>query len=378
MKGLASFAVLLATAAMIGVARSGHEFPVYPSYYPHEIRIEAMAPGRAADLLFKGKIQAYIGPAPRFTSAAPDSIQAVDSLGSLVVVRVNPESALARDHAAACILAQTVVREIAGRHSELKFHPYPVTPYDGDYLYHADLADAASVRLVGNSAGAGATVALRPRVRAASALAKRLVRADWYTHGATWDVEIDEVSAADLAASSTMTTNGWVAPPWARSGWSRAALLLAPSVDDPRQQIRVRAALESLESGAVAGTVERINLERDLVSALTGSCRSVVAGYTVKREYINVDYSAGIENIAFDSIAGLNSWIFVRTVKLKDFPWNGWLSLGIDTPPSAAWNPIAGFSDPFGRLMWHAIGDPALLPSPDGAGWVLNRISDVR
>ena len=32
---------------------------------------------------------------------------------------------------------------------------------------------------------------------------------------------------------------------------------------------------------------------------------------------------------ASDSQAGFNSAIFLRTVKLKDFPWNGWLRLGI-------------------------------------------------
>jgi hypothetical protein len=378
MKALASVAVLLVGAGMIDVARGGHEFPVYPSYYPHEIRIETMAPDRAAGLLLAGKIQAYLGPGPHFPGAAPDSIRALDSLGSLVIVRVNPESSRARDHAAACVLARTVIREIAKRHGQVTFHPYPVTPYDGDYLYHADLAEAARMRWVGNSAGAGATVAPRLRVRGPSALAKSLVRADWYTEGSTWDVQIDEISAADLDASSIRAINGWVTPPWARSGWSRAALLLAPSVDDSRQQTRVRADLDRLESGAVAGAVERINLERDLVSELASGCRSVVAGYTVKREYINTEYSAGIENIAFDYTTGLNSSMFVRTVKLKDFPWNGWLSLGIDTQPVAAWNPIAGFSDPFGRLMWNAIGDPALLPSPNGAGWVLNRVSDVR
>jgi hypothetical protein len=378
MKRRTAFAVLLVAAGLIDVARSGHEFPVYPSYYPHEIRIETMAPDRAAGLLLEGKIQAYIGPEPRFSHASPDSIRAVESLGSLVIVRVNPESSRAQDPAAACVLARTVIREIAGRHGEFRFHPYPVTPYDGDYLYHADLADAARMRFVGTSAGAGATVAQRPRVRASTGLAKSLVRADWNMQGSTWDVDIDEVSAADLAAASTMVTNGWVAPPWARSGWSRAARLLASSVDDPRQQVRVRTDLDRLESGAFAGTVERIKLERDLVSELASSCRAVVAGYTVKREYMSADYSAGIENIAFDSVAGFNSPMFVRTVKLKDFPWNGWLSLGMDSRPAAAWNPIAGFSDPFGRQMWNAIGDPALLPSPNDAGWVLNRISDVR
>ncbi len=60
--------------------------------------------------------------------------------------------------------------------------------------------------------------------------------------------------------------------------------------------------------------------------------------------------------------SGFNSPIFLRTVKLKDFPWNGWLALGIDARPAAAWNPIGGFTDPFGRLMWFALGDPAADP----------------
>ena len=87
----------------------------------------------------------------------------------------------------------------------------------------------------------------------------------------------------------------------------------------------------------------------------------------MKREYFNAEFSAGIENIGYDSLAGLNAGIFLRTVKLKDFPWNGWLALGIDARPAAAWNPIAGFTDPFGRLMWSALGDPALLPAPYGS-----------
>jgi hypothetical protein len=119
-------------------------------------------------------------------------------------------------------------------------------------------------------------------------------------------------------------------------------------------------------------------LERELVTALAGGCRKIVAGYTVKRDYFSVEFSAGIENIAYDALTGLHSPMFIRTVKLKDFPWNGWLMLGIDGRPTTAWNPIAGMNDPFGRLMWFAIGDPALLPSPYEAGWMLNRISDVQ
>ena len=75
--------------------------------------------------------------------------------------------------------------------------------------------------------------------------------------------------------------------------------------------------------------------------------------------------------------AGFDSSIFVRTVKLKDFPWNGWLALGIDGKPAAAWNPIGGMVDPFGRLLGFTVGDPALLPSPYESGWMLNRIADL-
>jgi hypothetical protein len=102
-----------------------------------------------------------------------------------------------------------------------------------------------------------------------------------------------------------------------------------------------------------------------------------VAGYTLKREYFNADFSAGIENIGYDLITGLDSPMFLRTVKLKDFPWNGWLRLGIDAAPTTAWNPVGGMTDPFSRLMWSAIGDPALLPSPYDYGWMLNRIADL-
>ena len=116
-------------------------------------------------------------------------------------------------------------------------------------------------------------------------------------------------------------------------------------------------------------------LERRLVSRLTAGCERVVAGYAVRRERFNSEFSDGVENVASDSQTGFNSSIFVRTVKLKDFPWNGWLRLGIASRTAAAWNPVGGFTDHAGRLVWAALGDPALLPAPHGAGWVANRVN---
>ncbi len=171
--------------------------------------------------------------------------------------------------------------------------------------------------------------------------------------------------------------NGWLGPRWVRTGWFAAYRLLGDAIVDPERLRRIETDVERLRTGDYDGAVERINLERDLVGALVGGCRKTVAGYTVKREYFNSEFSAGIENIAYDAHEGFNSPMFIRTVKLKDFPWNGWLALGVDGRAKAAWNPIAGFTDPFGRLMWFTLGDPAAVPSPYDENWVFNRISDV-
>ena len=369
MKGLGRYAVPLCAAAAVTVAWGGHELPVYPSFYPHEIEIKSLAPEQAAGELRDGKIQAYVGEGPSLAGVPPDRIRAIESLGSFVIVRINPDSAPMRAEASACAAANSVIRVLAGQSGFIP-HPYPVTPFHGDYLHHADLAAAAKARFSGGEAPVHDL-----KVKARGRLAQNHPK--WSGRDADWDAEVVEVDAAELAASAMLSMNGWLAPFWVKTGWFHAERLLADAVDDAERRQHVESNLARLEAGAFSGLVERINLERDLVTALTGTCRKVVAGYTVKREYVNVEYSAGIENIGYDSIAGLNSPIFIRTVKLKDFPWNGWLTLGTGGKPTAAWNPIGGMNDPFGRLMGFAIGDPALLPSPYEAGWMLNRIADV-
>src|SRR5260370_39113117 len=121
--------MLLVVAALLvtlGVARGGHEMPVYPSYYPHEIAIETMPPERAADLLRDAKIQAYLGAAPRFPGAVPASLRAVESLGSFVIVRTNPDRP-AQAERAACAVVEAILRAMAGN-ARSRFHPYPATP----------------------------------------------------------------------------------------------------------------------------------------------------------------------------------------------------------------------------------------------------------
>ncbi|HYS93478.1 MAG TPA: hypothetical protein VEL48_08610, partial [Candidatus Acidoferrales bacterium] len=217
----------------------------------------------------------------------------------------------------------------------------------------------------------GSGVALR--VQTKGPLAERLVKAPARS-AKDWDATVEEIDAEGLLAAHGLSLGGWLGPPWLKDGWFHAYLLDARAPSDTAGRQALDALYRRLVTGAYDSPTTRIELERQLVSRLTAGCERVVLGYTVRREYFNAEFSQGVENISWDSQTGFNSAIFLRTVKLKDFPWNGWLRLGMATKAAAAWNPIAGFSDPAGRLLWAALGDPALLPSPYGAGWVPNRV----
>ena len=82
--------VLVAGAAVLGtMARGGHELPVYPSYYPHEIEIRTLSPDRADNELRKGEIrlcQRRFGP----RRGTAEQIRAIETLGSLIVAHINP------------------------------------------------------------------------------------------------------------------------------------------------------------------------------------------------------------------------------------------------------------------------------------------------
>jgi hypothetical protein len=353
--------------------RSDHEVPYYPSFYPQEIRLETVAPGAAAALLQSKRLHAYIGAVPHFTDQVPEHLAFMQSLRSYLVVAFNPASAALHEPAQRCAMALQSFAALARESPESIVHPYPVTPYHADYLQHVDRVEAAKTAL---RAGAAQTqeAGKRPLAwRASGQVAERLIGSLQTTDSPYWDVMLQEVLISDLVWPPGASVPDRPAPPWAREGWFQAYMLLAPTLHDPAQQQAVAGLYQRLIRGEYSSLVERVDLERQLVAGLTQGCERVVVGYVLQREYYNDDFSEGIENLAYDAQLGFNTPVFLRTVKLKDFLWNGWLKLGTNTPPTAAWNPLGGFSDGPGRLLWGALGDPALLPMPYNASWIPNR-----
>jgi hypothetical protein len=336
-----NYRILGAGLALAGAAHAGHEFPFYPSFYPQEITVEALDAQAAAQRLAKGTLHAYVG--GRIAAKLdPAKTAAVASLGGYVVVTFDRSAPQFADRSARCAAARTFKNKLV---EGQVWHPYPVTPFHADYLHHADRAEAA---------------------RTASAAQKN----------AQPPGKLEILDLGALAAQVSARYNGWLGPPWLRQGWFHAYLLLVPAVSDAAARARIEEAARRLMRGEYRGLIERIERERELVALLQSGCERIVLGYTERREHYGTEYSHGVENVGYDALEGLASAILPRTVKLRDFPWNGWLNVAAPAAPSGAWNPVVGgFGDPFGRLVWWALGDPAFLPSPHGGGWIENRVS---
>jgi hypothetical protein len=358
-------ALALACACPAPPADAGHEMPFYPSYYPQEITVRTLAPAAAGAELGKGALHAYVGSDVFGGGPPPAGVQSVESLDRYVVLTFNPASRAMATPGARCGAARALLDRLSATPGWTP-HPWPVTPHHPDYLQHVDLVEAA------RAAPAATTAPLR--LRASGRLASALAAAHATAATGAWDAVLEEVPLAELVAAASTSVNGWLGPPWVKQGWFHADLLLGPAVSDPAAKHEVQELRRRLLAGAGEPAHERADLERRLVRALHRGCERVVAGYALRREWTSAEYSAGVENVGSDAHSGLNSALFVRTVKLKDFPWNGWLNLGVPERPAAAWNPVGGFTDEAGRLLGHALLDPGLFPQPRGGSWTENRV----
>src|SRR5262245_5335926 len=354
--------------ALVTPGDAGHEISYYPSFYPQEIRIEPLKPAAAAKE-FANKtdpLHAYLGGSPQFVDDPPAHLKSATSLRSFITVTVNPQSPRLQDPQRRCRAVGEAVRSL-GNQSDIVRHAYPVTPFHSDYLDYVDLVPDAGAPQAGKAQDPPLAI-LRPPHGG-----HPLLLPEAHTDAAQWDLDIAEVTVADVLNQARVAEGVWLPPAAVKQGWFQAYALLRSAVANPARGEAADAALERLTQGTYETEAERLNLERGLVKALTADCQRGVIGYRLRREFYSDDFSNGVENIASDSQFGLNSGVVVRALKLKDFPWNGWLRIGIEDVPQAAWNPVAGFNDAVGRLVWSTVGDAAFLPITYNDRWVPNR-----
>jgi hypothetical protein len=353
-----------------GQSGAGHSVGHYPSYYPHEIRIETIDPVAAAKGLGDATLHVYAGAAPRFAGPAPSHLRSAKSLGSLVVLSFNTKAAAFASVDARCSAAREIAAAIGKEKIQsFEFHPYPITPFHSDYVHHLDRIESIQSAL-------GSARSASHKIGARGPLAEAIVMARWGTAAERADAILEEIPIDSVIAEAGLPFDGWSGLPWAKEGWFQAHRLLAPRIDAARRQAADET-YQHLIRGETIGFTERVNLERSLIADLISGCERAVLGYSSRDEYFHDRYPEGIENVAFDSLSGLNSPLFFRTVKLKEYPWNGELHVGVRDQPRAAWNPVAGFTDATSRMVWSAVADPAMIHFPFNASWMPNRVQST-
>src|SRR2546428_7047749 len=126
MKTLTAVCILTLLAVPTRV-RAGHELPYYPSFYPHEIRLEAADAADLGDALRAGRIHASPGANP-FGGALPADTATVASWGGYVVLTFCRDVIRSTAPAARCALAHQIPRPIDRAPARVGVYPYPVTP----------------------------------------------------------------------------------------------------------------------------------------------------------------------------------------------------------------------------------------------------------
>ena len=184
-------------AAAVTVAWGGHELPIYPSFYPHEIEIKTLAPEQAAGDVARRQDPGLCrrGPELRRRTAGPNPRDRIAGL-----VRRGADQSGLRSDARTRLRPALPPRASCARlpaQSGFVPHPYPVTPFHGDYLHHADLAAAAKARFSGGEAPVA-------RPEGQGARPSRTEPSGMVAHDADWDAEVVEVDAAELTASAML------------------------------------------------------------------------------------------------------------------------------------------------------------------------------
>jgi len=178
-------AIVAAALFLADGALAGHELPFYPSFYPQEIRLDAMDPASAAPLIAKGTVQAYVGADPWTGRKLPADIGVVESLDGFLVLTLNPAAPGYGTLERRCERARHIAAMLTPGPGWIA-NPYPVTPFHADYLQHFDIVQARKASIQAARAGNA------PRLRARGQLAERAAGKLRVTDGA-WDATVEEI-----------------------------------------------------------------------------------------------------------------------------------------------------------------------------------------
>src|SRR5262245_53213239 len=214
-------------------------------------------------MLRKNTLHAWVGGDPFAPGASPATVRWAESFRGFVVLTFPRASGAFADADSRCAAAAQVAQAL-GPAALFVVHPYAVTPFHDDYVFHTDLIQKGRERAPGKM----------PRVRASGARAQALAKSNVPPGGRDGDAVLEEVELSTLLSGPS---------PWMKKGWFQAWLLQL----SPTARAAAADAYRRRVDGDWRTPAERVNLERRIVAQGAAGCERVVLGYTLRREPLN-------------------------------------------------------------------------------------------
>ena len=333
-------AVLCRPAGGRAASQAGHEVSYYPSFYPQEIRLEPLDPQAAAARIPEQDRSAQ--PLCRRQRRASTPRSRASEVG-LIACRLHRGVVSPRRKAATVAAPRSPRRPRRGR---LTGHRRP--PLSG----------------------------LRPTMPTISPTptARSPCRAP-AAPPAPHDVEIEEIPVNDLLRKSGAGAGIWLAPPWTKEGWFQAYRVLRAASATGASAERADALYERRLPGRFKDAAERLDMQRALVAGWRG-CERGIVGYRLRRECLQRRLLQRVENIASDSQPDSTRRRGPHH-EAQGLPLERLAARRHRGAATAAWNPVAGFSDETAGWCGRSWATMPICRSPYNSRWVQNRVEIV-
>lgn len=383
---------MLTFLLLVNVVYGGHELILYPSFYPHELRFFRVENAEDASQLIaqtsttgtvKG-LHLYLAPlkpaAKRLNNTKINFIQEVDRLYYLVI---NLDKRPWNNSAVADLLMNSISRDSVA--AKLNGQPVylPILSYQGDYIYVADISE--SLRMKSFSIDSSELRKLKitaiklsvqeveeEAVEAVASELGKLGNVSVVKDGADdWDFKLSSISLNNFFQKNTVWANGIYFDLDAYQGYSLAAAIYRQSVNMSSEPQSI---YNKILYGRYSNEFEKMLLVRQLVRWGIKHGGIIPLFITYRHYMFNDDWDEGIYNMAVNPLTGISTDVFYRTVKLKLFPWNGWLLIGHNDTEDCSYNPFMFEKTLYCRAILMLVSDSAFIHQPYNGSWEVNRV----
>ncbi|WP_448605502.1 hypothetical protein [Thermoflexus hugenholtzii] len=363
----------------VNIGLAGHENVQYQSYYPHEIRFLQVDNLDVAVRLFKntttsGRVEGlhlYLGKIGKTEAKANYSIKYLNFITNIYLLRFSEFNRHLQNSKIRSVIAYGCINrnELA---KEMLTSPLfiPLLPYHRETSYVKDIEERLKtiectdifqeLKILKVGFTAGQEDLADKIVEQIKSNTGFKLNAEKVSNPNDWDILVTRIDMPSYVLSKLSYINGVYYGTDTFEGTTFIKDLFLNGKEKPEQRIISEEDLFLYTRSIVSEWYER------------GFTYPLM--YDIEYYIYNDDYDEGLHNMAWSPLVGLTEpSAFFRTVKIKLFPWNGWLLVGSPTVDKCKFNPFPVPGDQTCYGLWSVLSDPAFVLNPYNLTFEPNR-----